>query len=360
MTKQSKIYIAGHRGMVGSALMRRFNSAGYTNLVVRTHQELDLLDQQAVFEFLSTEKPEWVIVAAAKVGGIMANNTYRGQFIYENLAIEANLIHGAHQAGIDNLLFLGSSCIYPRDCPQPMKEEYLLTGPLEQTNEPYAIAKIAGIKLCENYYRQYGRNYFSVMPTNLYGPNDNYNLETSHVLPALLRKMHLAKCLADEDWNAIRRDLNKIPIDNVNGTASKEKILTTLQKHGIANHQPPTANGQLTLWGTGSPFREFLHVDDLADACVYLMENIRAEDVYSEGISHLNIGTGKDITIRELAEMIKAIVGFEGELRWDTSKPDGTPKKLLDVSRIKDLGWEAAVDLIDGINRIIAEKEWRK
>jgi len=241
-----------------------------------------------------------------------------------------------------------------------MKEEYLLTGPLEYTNEPYAIAKIAGIKLCENYYRQYGRNYFSVMPTNLYGPNDNYNLETSHVLPALLRKMHLAKCLADEDWNAIRRDLNKIPIDNVNGTASKEKILTTLQKHGIANHQPPTANGQLTLWGTGSPFREFLHVDDLADACVYLMENIRAEDVYSEGISHLNIGTGKDITIRELAEMIKAIVGFEGELRWDTSKPDGTPKKLLDVSRIKDLGWEAAVDLIDGINRIIAEKEWRK
>lgn len=346
MNKTSRVFIAGHRGMVGSAIVRNLSSVGFQNLVYKTHDELDLLDQDKVFRFLREEQPEWVIVAAARVGGILANNTYRGQFIYENLTIESNLIHGAHQAGINNLLFLGSSCIYPRDCPQPMKEEYLLTGPLEETNEPYAIAKIAGIKLCENYHRQYGRNYFSVMPTNLFGPNDNYDLETSHVLPALLRKMHLAQCLANNDWNAIRSDLNQFPINNVDGAASKVEILTTLQKHGLAQDR-------LTLWGTGSPFREFLHVDDLADACVYLMKNIRAEDVYSQGISHLNIGTGTDLTIRELAEMIKAIVGFGGELRWDRSRPDGTPKKLLDVSRMKELGWEAGMGLEEGIKNVV-------
>ncbi|NOZ73988.1 MAG: GDP-L-fucose synthase [FCB group bacterium] len=351
MNKKARIFIAGHRGMVGSALMRRFNSAGYTHLVVRTHQELDLLNQSAVFDFLAAEKPDWVIVAAAKVGGILANNIYRGQFIYENLTIESNLIHGAHQAGIDNLLFLGSSCIYPRDCPQPMKEEYLLTGPLETTNEPYAIAKIAGIKLCENYYYQYGHNYFSVMPTNLYGPHDNYDLKNSHVLPALLRKIHLAKCLVDNSWNTIRSDLNRLPVENIDGTATEEKILATFQKHGIID-------GQLTLWGTGSPYREFLHVDDLADACVYLMGKIQAKDIHSEGISHLNIGTGKDVTIRELAEMIREIVGFKGKIKWDATKPDGTPKKLLDVSRVEKMGWKDTIILHNGIRQIITERGW--
>ena len=298
LSRDAKIVVAGHRGMVGSALMRKLESGGYSNLITRTRAELDLLDQSAVFDFLAREKPDYLFIAAAKVGGIQANNTYRGQFIYENLAIETNLIHGAHLAGIESLLLLGSSCIYPRDCPQPIKEEYLLTGPLEPTNEPYAVAKIAGIKLCESYNRQYGRKYISVMPTNLYGPNDNYDLANSHVLPALIRKAHEAKERGDAD---------------------------------------------LVVWGSGTPRREFLYVDDLAGACVFLMQ---------QGYDgpFLNIGVGQDVTIRELVEMVMQVTGFTGNVVFDTAKPDGTPRKLLDVSRLSALGWSATTDLRDGIS----------
>lgn len=294
----TKIYVAGHRGMVGSAIVRKLESKGYTNIVTRTHKELDLLDQAAVRGFMQTEKPDYIFLAAAKVGGIHANNIYRADFIYQNLMIEANVIDAAHAAGVERMLSLGSSCIYPRDCPQPIKEEYLLTGPLEPTNEPYAIAKIAGVKMCESYNRQYGRRYVSAMPTNLYGPNDNYDLNNSHVLPALIRKAHEAK---------LRGEM------------------------------------QLEVWGSGKPMREFLHVDDMADASVFLMEH---EDV-NDGL--YNVGTGTDVTIRELAETIKAVVGFEGELAFDASKPDGTPRKLLDVSRLGAMGWTASIDLKRGI-----------
>ena len=296
--RSAKIVVAGHRGMVGSALMRKLESRGYSNLVTRTRAELDLLDQPAAFDFLAREKPDCLFIAAAKVGGIHANNSYRGQFIYENLVIEANLIHGAHLAGVERLLLLGSSCIYPRDCPQPIKEEYLLTGPLEQTNEPYAVAKIAGIKLCESYHRQYGRKYVSVMPTNLYGPNDNYDLANSHVLPALIRKAHEAKERGD---------------------------------------------AELVVWGSGTPRREFLYVDDLADACVFLMQ---------QGYDgpFLNIGSGQDVTIRELAEMVMQVTGFTGKMVFDPTRPDGTPRKLLDVSRLAALGWNATTNLRDGIS----------
>lgn len=297
--KSAKIYVAGHRGMVGAAIVRTLEQKGYRNLLLRTHQELDLLKQRDVFRFLAQEKPDYIFVAAAKVGGIQANNTYRAQFIYENLTIEANLIHGAYLAGIKRLCFLGSSCIYPRDCPQPIREEYLLTGPLEQTNEPYAIAKIAGIKLCESYNRQYGINYVSAMPTNLYGPGDNYDLNNSHVLPALMRKAHEAKL---------------------------------------------GQQAAVTVWGSGLPKREFLHVDDLAGACVFLMENRVKDGIY-------NVGTGVDVTIRELAETIFSIVGFSGRIEFDATKPDGTPRKLLDVSRLNALGWKASIRLIDGIRK---------
>jgi GDP-L-fucose synthase len=285
--------------MVGSALLRRLRSGGYTNLVTRTRDELDLLDQRAVHAFLNEVRPDYIFVAAAKVGGIQANNLYRANFLYENLAIEANLIHGAHLAGVQRLMFLASSCIYPRDCPQPIQENYLLTGPLEQTNEPYAIAKIAGIKLCESYNRQFGRQYVSVMPTNLYGPNDNYDLANSHVLPALLRKAHEAKLRGDAEY---------------------------------------------VVWGTGLPRREFLYVDDLADACVHLMET-----GYDGPL--INIGTGIDVTIRELAKTVMDVVGFQGRITFDTSKPDGTPRKLLDVSRLASLGWRASTPLREGIRR---------
>lgn len=297
MNKNAKIYIAGHNGMVGSALARSLTAEGYNNIVTRSKLELNLLDQAAVFSFLEQEKPDYIFLAAAKVGGIHANNTYRADYIYQNLVIEANLIHGAHQAGVDRLCFLGSSCIYPRDCPQPIKEEYLLTGPLEPTNEPYAIAKIAGIKLCESYNRQYGRQYVSAMPTNLYGPNDNYDLENSHVLPALLRKAHEAKGRGDHEF---------------------------------------------VIWGTGTPMREFLYVDDMADACVFLMENNITQGLF-------NVGTGTDVTIHELAELVMEVVDFKGKLVFDTTKPDGTPRKLLDVSRLGALGWKASVSLLDGI-----------
>jgi GDP-L-fucose synthase len=297
MDKQAKIYVAGHRGMVGSAIVRNLEVKGYTNILLRTHAELDLLNQTEVFKFLDHEKPDYTFIAAAKVGGIHANNTYRGQFIYENLAIETNLIHGAHLAGLQRLCFLGSSCIYPRDCPQPIKEEYLLTGPLEPTNEPYAIAKIAGIKLCEAYNHQYGRQYVSAMPTNLYGPNDNYDLANSHVLPALLRKAYEAK----------KRD-----------------------------------DKTLEVWGSGNPRREFLYVDDMADACVFLMENEISQGWY-------NVGTGEDITIRTLAEHICKAVGFEGNLVFDSSKPDGTMRKLLNVDKMRTLGWRSSIELDKGI-----------
>ena len=291
------IFVSGHRGMVGSALVRRLQASGYTNVITRSRSELDLLDQHAVQAFLAEQKPDYIFIAAARVGGIQANNTHRADFIYQNLMIEANLIHGAHLAGVQRLMFLGSSCIYPRDCPQPIKEDYLLTGPLEPTNEPYAIAKIAGIKLAESYNRQHGRQYVSVMPTNLYGPNDNYDLTNSHVLPALLRKAHEAKLRGDAEY---------------------------------------------VVWGTGRPMREFLYVDDLADACVHLMEQ-----GYDGPL--VNMGTGTDVTIRELAETVMQVVGFDGHIVFDDSKPDGTPRKLLDVSRLAGLGWTAKTALRDGI-----------
>jgi len=303
LSKDAKIYVAGHRGMVGSALVRNLQSKGYTNIVTRTRSELDLLDQKAVHAFLKKEQPAYVFLAAAKVGGIYANNTYRADFIYENLVVEANVIHGAHLAGIGRLCFLGSSCIYPRDCPQPIKEEYLLTGPLEQTNEPYAIAKIAGIKLCESYNRQYGTQYVSVMPTNLYGPNDSYDLNNSHVLPALIRKVHEAKVREDKE---------------------------------------------LVVWGSGKPMREFLYVDDMADACVFLMESGISDGLY-------NVGTGEDVTIRELAETVMCVVDFKGEIVFDAGKPDGTPRKLLNVDRMRQLGWQAQTPLRDGIVQAYAD-----
>lgn len=297
INKTAKIFVAGHRGMVGSAIVRRLEAAGYTQVITRTRAELDLVNQQAVHDFVQAEKPAYIFIAAAKVGGIHANNVLRAEFLYQNLVIEANLIHAAHQAGVQQLMFLGSSCIYPKMAPQPLKEEYLLTGPLEATNEPYAIAKIAGIKLCEAYNHQYGRQYISVMPTNLYGLNDNYDLNNSHVLPALIRKAHEAKVRGDH---------------------------------------------ALLVWGTGTPMREFLYADDLADACVYLMEQ-----GYDGPL--VNIGTGTDVTIRELAETVLKVVGFQGDLAFDASKPDGTPRKLMDVSRLAALGWRATTPLEAGI-----------
>ena len=303
MNRDVKIYVAGHRGMVGSAIVRRLKAGGYTNIVTRSHAELDLVNQAAVAEFMKAERPDYIFMAAARVGGIHANNVYRAEFLYQNLMIETNVVHAAWQAGVERMLFLGSSCIYPRDCPQPIREEYLLTGPLEQTNEPYAIAKIAGVKLCESYNRQYGTRYVSGMPTNLYGPNDNYDLDSSHVMPALIRKVHEAKIRGDR---------------------------------------------QLVVWGSGRPMREFLYVDDMADACVFLME----KDV-NEGL--INIGTGEDITIRELAQTIMGVVGFTGEIVYDQTKPDGTPRKLMSVDRLSALGWKATTSLCDGIARAYAD-----
>lgn len=358
MLKTSKIYIAGHLGLVGSAIHRNLLSKGYTNIITRELEQLDLTNQQATEEFFLTEQPEYIIDAAAKVGGIVANNVYRAQFIYENLAIQNNIIHFSWKYGVKKLLFLGSSCIYPKDAPQPLKEEYLLTGPLEPTNEPYAIAKIAGIKMCESYYRQYGCNFISVMPTNLYGPNDNYDLEKSHVLPALIRKMHLGKCLENNNWEALRADLSKRPVEGVDGDAPAEDILRILEKYGIA--VTPSRRHVVTLWGTGNIYREFLHVDDMADACVFVMENVEVASLHSatvtphasSGTYFLNIGTGRDMTIRELAEMVKGIVGFNGELQWDSTKPDGTYKKQLDMSLLNGLGWKEKIGMEEGIKMV--------
>lgn len=306
MNNNSKIYLAGHDGMVGSAILRELDTKGYKNIIKRTLSQLDLRRQKDVEDFFYNEKPDVVIVAAAKVGGIVANNTYRAEFLYDNIMIEANIIHAAHQVDVQKLLFLGSSCIYPKDAPQPLKEEYLLTNILEPTNEPYAIAKITGIKLCENYYRQYGDNFFSVMPTNLYGPHDNFNLETSHVLPALIRKFHEAK-----------------------------------------SQNSPT----VTVWGTGKVYREFLYVQDMANACVELLISVNAEDIYKQGISHINIGTGKDLAISDLAHLVAEIVQYSGEIVYDKSKPDGVYKKLLDVTRLHEFGWHEKTSLREGINK---------
>ena len=307
MDRNARIYVAGHRGLVGSSILRRLKDEGYSGLITRTHKELELMSQADVGVFFEQEKPEFVFLAAARVGGILANNNYPAEFIYENLVVQTNVIHAAYKAGVKKLLFLGSSCIYPRECSQPMKEEYLLSGKLETTNEPYAIAKIAGIKMCQAYNRQYGTNFVAVMPTNLYGPGDNFDLETSHVLPALIRKFHEAK---------------------------------------FPKAERPEA-GEVTIWGTGAPRREFLYVDDLADACVFIMNHY-------DGNEMINIGVGKDISIKELADLIGEVVGFEGTIRYDRTKPDGTPRKLLDVSRLQSLGWRDKTSLREGIQKTYA------
>jgi GDP-L-fucose synthase len=364
MEKNGKIYIAGHSGMVGSAICRRLSELGYNNQVFTPFPPHDLTNQEIVGDFFVKEKPDYVFLAAAKVGGIMSNNTYRAQFLYENLMIQNNIIHHSYLNGVKKLLFLGSSCIYPANCQQPIKEEFLLTGELEYTNEPYAIAKIAGIKMCESYNIQYGTNYISVMPTNLYGPNDNYNLDTSHVLPAFVRKMHLGKCLENNDWEAIRKDFEKYPIEKYNENSTDSEILDILRKYGIQlapSTQHPVPGTQhpvsITLWGTGNPYREFLYVDDLAEACVFVMNKVDYQDLRDSEVNeirntHINIGTGKDLTIKELAGQIKNIVGFKGQLKWDSTKPDGTYRKLLDVSKINGAGWKEKVSLEDGIAMI--------
>ncbi|MEN8225822.1 MAG: GDP-L-fucose synthase [Bacteroidota bacterium] len=362
MEKNAKIYIAGHTGLVGSALLRNLQQRGYHNFVLKSSTELDLMRQAEVEAFFEKEKPEYVIDAAAKVGGIMANDTYRAQFIHENIMMQHNIIHSSHLYGVKKLLFLGSSCIYPKEAPQPMKEEYLLTGLMEPTNEPYAIAKIAGIKMCESYYRQYGSNYISVMPTNLYGPNDNYDLEKSHVLPALIRKMHLGKCLENNDWEAIATDFNKNSMAGLSGAAGKDQILEVLTGFGIilTKQKPPPvprppspAPVSISLWGTGNIYREFMHVDDMADACVHIMENVEASTLYDElKQTHINIGTGIDLTIKELAYLIKDVVGFKGTLLWDSSKPDGIYKKQLDVSLLNSLDWKFTTAFEQGLKGV--------
>lgn len=357
MEKKSKIYVAGHRGLVGSAILNNLKEKGYTNFVLRTHSELDLTDQKAVAAFFETEKPEYVFLAAAKVGGIMANNTYRAEFIYENLMIQNNVIHNSYISGVKKLVFLGSTCIYPRDTEQPMAEEALLTGPLEYTNEPYAIAKIAGIKMCESYNLQYGTNFVSVMPTNLYGPNDNFNLETSHVLPALIRKIHLGKCLENDDWDAIKHDLALRPIENVTENSEKKEILSIFAKYGISK-DPVDNQVKVELWGTGMPMREFLWSEEMADATVYIMEQVDFTDlVKSKNNSeirntHINIGTGNEISIAEIANIIKKIVNFGGEIYFNASKPDGTMRKLTNVTKLHELGWKSKIDINTGVEKL--------
>lgn len=396
LNKNAKIYVAGHHGLVGSAIWNNLKQRGYNNLVGRTHEELDLTDQNAVKEFFDAEKPDAVVLAAAFVGGIMANSLYRADFIMQNMKIQCNVISNAYSHGVKKLLFLGSTCIYPKNAPQPMKEEALLTSPLEYTNEEYAIAKIAGLKMCESYNLQYGTNYIAVMPTNLYGPNDNFHLENSHVLPAMMRKIYLAKLINDENWDAVCNDMNKRPINptdtlrkqigdgNVDGSNSKERILKALEFYGIENNH-------VTLWGTGTPLREFLWSEDMADASVYLLLNVDFSDIIgiekyssvfygaktngevnrnnSEGRGgaipklgeirncHINVGTGKELTIRELAQLVVKAVGFTGKIELDASKPDGTPRKLIDVSKLHSLGWQHKVEIEDGVKKLY---DWYK
>ncbi len=338
MDKSSKIYVAGHKGLVGSAIKKNLISKGFSNIVCRTHDELDLLDQKAVEDFFKEEKPEYVILAAAKVGGIIANNKYRADFIYENLQVQNNVIHQSYLNGVKKLLFLGSTCIYPKEAIQPMNEDSLLTSPLEYTNEPYAIAKIAGIKMCESYNLQYGTNFISVMPTNLYGPNDNFDLEKSHVLPAMIRKIHLAKLLNEQKYDEVVKNLKVSNIDEA------KKYLSNF---GVDEQK-------VEIWGTGKPRREFLYSEDMADACVFLLEHVDFKDVIKDKNkeirnTHINIGSGVDISIKELALLVKSIVGFNGELYFNTDKPDGTMKKLTDVSKLNALGWKYKMELEDGI-----------
>jgi len=360
MNKNSKIYVAGHTGLVGSAIWKSLQLKGFNNLIGKTINELDLMDPAAVEHFFQSEKPEFVFLAAAKVGGIVANITYRGQFIYENLMIQNNIIHHAYKYAVKKLLFLGSTCIYPGNAPQPMPEDCLLTSPLEYTNEPYAIAKIAGIKMCESYNIQYGTNFLSVMPTNLYGPNDNYDLEKSHVLPALIRKIYLGKCLEDNNWDAIRNDLNKRPVEGINGFASVEQITGILSKYGIVFNISETESQNsvsVEIWGSGSPLREFLWSEELADACVFVMENVNFSDLidFSQKEirnTHINIGTGREISIKNLAHLIKEKIGFKGNLFFNTAKPDGTLRKLTDPSKLHALGWHHTIEIEEGIERM--------
>ena len=369
LDKNSKIYVAGHHGLVGSAIWNNLKGRGYTNLVGRTHKELDLMDPMAVRRFFDEEQPDAVVLAAAHVGGIMANLHYRADFIYQNLQIQQNVIGESWRHGVKKLLFLGSTCIYPREAPQPMTEDCLLTSPLEYTNEPYAIAKIAGLKMCESFNIQYGTNYIAVMPTNLYGPNDNFHLENSHVLPAMIRKIHLAKCLNEGDWEAVRKDIDLRPVTlregdqvvRIDGQSSEADILRVLLHYGIE----PNA---VTLWGTGRPMREFLWSEEMADASVHVLLNVDFKDTYdtsvknADGITeirncHINVGTGKEISIREVAELIQKEIGFRGEIRWDASKPDGTLKKLTDVKKLHNLGWHHKIEIDEGIHRLY---EWYK
>ena len=393
LLKNIKIYVAGHRGLVGSAIWNNLKARGYDNLVGRTHTELDLTDQQAVDRFFDEERPDAVVLAAAFVGGIMANSLYRADFIMQNMKMQCNVISSAYSHGVKKLLFLGSTCIYPKDAPQPMREDALLTSPLEYTNEEYAIAKIAGLKMCESYNLQYGTDYIAVMPTNLYGPNDNFHLENSHVMPAMMRKVYLSKLIHEGDWEAIRRDMDKRPVNptdklraligegNVDGKNSEERIRRALAFYGIEDNR-------VTLWGTGSPLREFLWREDMADASVHVLLNVSFSDIIgvekyssvfygaktdgavdrnnSEGRGgaipslgeirncHINVGTGKELTIRELADLIVRVVGFDGEVVWDSSKPDGTPRKLIDVSKLHSLGWTHKVEIEEGVEKLYA------
>ncbi|MCD8296754.1 MAG: GDP-L-fucose synthase [Prevotella sp.] len=349
LEKGSKIYVAGHRGLVGSAIWNNLKQRGYENLVGRSHKELDLLDAVSVRQFFDEERPDGVVLAAAHVGGIMANLNYRADFIYQNLQIQQNVIGESFRHNVGKLLFLGSTCIYPRMAPQPMKEEVLLTSELEYTNEPYAIAKIAGLKMCESFSLQYGCNYIAVMPTNLYGPNDNFHLEDSHVLPAMIRKVYLAKCLKENDWEALRKDIAFRRVEGINGLSPREEILKKLEKYGITEEA-------VTLWGTGRPMREFLWSEDMADASVYVLLNVDFKDTY-KGVGeirncHINVGTGEEISIREVAEKVIKEIGYKGRLQWDASKPDGTPRKLTDVSKLHGLGWHHKVGIDEGIHRL--------
>lgn len=354
LNPRSAIYVAGHRGMVGSAIVSRLKTSGYTNIVTRTHQELDLIDQRAVQGFFQNHSIDCVVLAAAKVGGIHANNTYPADFIYQNLMIGANVICEAYRSGVKQLLFLGSSCIYPKLAPQPLKEEYLLTGKLEPTNEPYAIAKIAGIKLCESFNRQYGTRFYAVMPNNLFGPNDNFDLETSHVLPALIRKFHLAKLAGQGDWDGIAKDefrFGAIPDDFMACLGAISRANGYDSKHSDPTVKLPPA---VKLWGSGSPRREFIHVDDAADACLYIMS--RQDTIFDalfadKSVPLLNIGWGRDLSIRDLANLVAEIAGYHGDVIWDRSKPDGTPRKLLDVSKLEHLGWKPVISLTEGIKQ---------
>ena len=384
LNKDSKIYVAGHHGLVGSAIWNNLIGRGYTNLVGRTHAELDLTDQVAVRRFFDEERPDGVVLAAAFVGGIMANSLYRADFIMQNMKMQCNVISESYAHGVQKLLFLGSTCIYPKNAPQPMKEDCLLTSPLEYTNEEYAIAKIAGLKMCESYNLQYGTNYIAVMPTNLYGPNDNFHLENSHVMPAMMRKVYLAKLIHDDNWEAIRRDLDIRPVEGVDGKACRDDVMTVLQKYGINDNK-------VVLWGTGTPLREFLWSEDMADASVHVLLNVNFSDIigiekyssvhYGASVDgtvdrnhsagrggaipklgeirncHINVGTGKELTIRQLSELVVKAVGFEGTVEFDATKPDGTMRKLIDVSKLHSLGWTHKVEIEDGVQKLF---DWYK